>query len=377
MKKNILKYILVMFLGITLFSCDDFDQEINYYDSVKLDLSASKFTVLDSELATTIDFVSESKTVTDVVVLMDGASLYTGTASNNTFSFTLLRSDLGLDAIGDAQRIYVNATVDGKVKEMYTTISMTSATSIKDPFYEDVDEDGEDIEVSDPIYELSSVVKNITYKVSPKTSTVGNVKAEVKVGEEGTWADLWTKPYSASDLNIGVKGSDYMLGDTVFVRLVAFVGTFTDTVSTSFMLSEYLLGDVAEGMVNVLKPGYDLVGDSIADVANPECTIKFTSNFAQLHQGITALNSTGLVLITDEDLMEEGNLPLLKVAYDAGTVETVIANVTVGDKYIVKTTRDAKDYYGTLEITAANDTRVEADDFVSFHAVVEEYDIEK
>ncbi|MUP38769.1 hypothetical protein [Labilibaculum euxinus] len=376
MKRNIFKYTIVLFLGITLFSCDDFNQDINYYDSVKLDLSAQKFTVLDSELPTIIDFVSESKVVTDVVVLKDGVSLYTGTASNNTFSFTLLRSDLGLNKIGDSQRIYVNATVDGKVKEMYTTISMTSASSIKDPFYMDVD-DGEDIEVADPIYELSSVVKNITYKVSPKAATVGNVTAAVKVGEAGTWSNLWSKPYNASDLNIGVKGSDYAKGDTVFVQLVASVGTFRDTVSTSFMVDEYLLGDVAEVKVNVAKPGYDLIEGSDVDVTSPTCMIEFTNDFAQLNQGITTLNSTGLVLITDENLMEEGNLPLLKAAYDAGTPETVIDNVTVGDKYIVKTTRASKDYYGTLKITATNETRVEADDFVSFDAVVEEYDVEK
>lgn len=366
-----------MFLGITLFSCDDYDQDINYYDSVKLDLSATKFTVLDTELATIIDFMSESKVVTDVVILKDGVSLYTGTASNNKFAVTLLRSDLGLNEIGDSQRIYVNATVDGKVKEMYTTISMISASSIKDPFYMDVDEDGDDIEVSDAIYELSNVVKNITYKVAPKTATGVNVKATVKVGVAGTWADLWSKSYDDSDLNIGVKGADYMLGDTVFVRLVASVGTFRDTVSTSFTVDEYLLGDVAEGMVNIEKPGYDLIGDSIINVANAACMIQFTNDFNQLYQGITAINSTGLVLITEEDLMEVSNAPLLKAAYDAGTAETVIMNVTVGDKFIVKTMRDSKDYYGTIEITGVNESRVEADDFVSFHAVVEEYDIEK
>lgn len=361
-----------MFLGIALFSCDEDDVHTSYIDSVTINLSENKFTVLDSELPTIVDFNAKTLTVTDVVVLKDGTKISEGVASDNMYSFTLQRSDLELDSIGASARIDFQLTVDGAVKEMYTTIRMGTASSIKAPFYKDGDD-----EVADPIYELSSKVKNFTYKVAPKTATLGNVKAEVKVGENGTWSNLWTKSYSASDLNIGVKGSDYAKGDTVFVQLVASVGTFTDKVSTSFIVDEYLLGDVAEGMVNADKPGYDLIEGEDVDVVSATCMIEFTSNFAQLYQGITALNSTGLVLITDEDLMEEGNLPLLKAAYDAGTVETVIANVTVGDKYIVKTTRDAKDYYGTLEITAANDTRVEADDFVSFHSVVEEYDMEK
>ena len=35
---------------------------------------------------------------------------------------------------------------------------------------------------------------------------------------------------------------------------------------------------------------------------------------------------------------------------DAGTAITEMANVTVGNKFLIKTTRDSKDYYGTLEI---------------------------
>lgn len=369
MKRNILKYILVMFLGLSLFSCDDFDQDINYYDSVKLSLSARTFSVLDSELPTTIDFISTTEVVTDVVVLKDGVALYSGTATDNKFSFTLKRADLGLNKIGDSQRIYVNATVDGKVKEMYTTISMKAASSISVPLNED-DED-------EPVYELSDVVKNFTYKVSPKTATGVTVTASVKVGESGTYAQLWSKAYNASDLNIAIKGSDYSKGDEVFVMLVAKVGTFTDTVTSSIEISEYLLGSLSSATVNIEEPGYDLVGDSIIDVAEAACMVQFTNDFANLYQGITTLNGAELVLIDNEDLMTETNLPVLKAAFDGGTAITTVPNVVKGDKFIVKTTRNEKDYYGTFEVTGLNENRIEADDFVRFDFVIEEYDTQK
>ncbi|RXQ93914.1 hypothetical protein EO244_10075 [Ancylomarina salipaludis] len=370
MKKDIFKYILVMFLGVSLVACEDYDPEINYYDTAKLDLSATKFTVLDSELATTIDFVTTTKTVTNVRLVYDGNEINTGTAANNKYSVTLKRSDLELSEIGDASRLYVYATVDGKEKEMYTTIKMVSATSIDNP----VDEDGDEVAV----YELSDVVKNFTYKVSPKTSTAIIVEPFIKVGEMATFASLGSKAYDADNLNIPIKGSDYTKNDTVFVQLIAKVGTFTDTVSTSIIISEYLLGDSKSINVNVEKPGYDLVGDSIIDIAETACTVKFTHDFASLEQGLETMNSTSLVAISDEALEElMGNLPVLKAAFDAGTPMTVVSDVTVGDSYLIKHSRGGKDYYGTLVITSKNDNRTGADDYVSFDVAFEEYDVQK
>lgn len=373
MKKNIFKYILIMSLGFTLFSCDKYDQDINYYDTVKLDLSTNNFTVLDSELSPTIDFVSESKVVTDVVVLVDGVTLDSGTATDNKFTFTVQRAVLGLDTIGSSARVYINATVDGKVKEMYTDITMETASSIKDPFVIEKDEDDEDIEKTDLIYELSDVVKNFTYKVAPETSTVGMVTASVKVGEKGTYLEQWSKTYDKDDLTIGIKGSDYNKNDTVFVELVAWVGAFSDTVKTSVVINEYLLGAVSSDTINVAEPGFDLVGDSIIDVAKSACSIQFTHDFSNLYQGITAVNGTELVLISDENLESEMNLPVLKDVFDAGVAVTVVDNVVVGDRFIVKSVRNSKDFYGILDVSSVNTIRTSSDDFIIFDASVEEY----
>lgn len=377
MKKNIYNLVLILFLGASLFSCDDYDPEVVYHDSVLLDLSTSTFTVLDSELPVTIDFVSESKVVTNVNIVADDVIIFEGTATDNNISVTLNRSDLGLNAIDDEQTIYVNATVDGKVKEMWTSIDMVSASSIKDPFYMDVDEDGDDIEVADKLYELSDVVKNFTYKVSPKTATVGNVTAAVKVGEDGTYTNLWTKAYDSDDLNIGIKGSDYEKGDEIFVRLIATVGNFKDTVSSSIVISEYTIGGTSNVEVNAGKSGFDLIEEKEIAVDDETCMLEFTNDFAQLYQGIRVLNGTELVKIADEDLMMETNMPLLKSAFNAGTPITEVENVSVGEKYLIKTTRDMKEYYGTIQITSVNENRTEGDDFVAFDFVVEEYNVQK
>lgn len=371
MKKDILKYILVMFLAVSFTGCDDYDPDVNYYDTAKLSLSDATFTVLDAQLETTIDFQTTTKTVGAVRFVYDGTEIGTGTAANNKVTLTLNRTDLDLSAIGDASRLYVYAMVDGKEKEMYTTIKMASATSISDP----LDNDDE----ADPIYELSDVVKNFTYKVSPKTSTDITVTASLKVNSEVAYTELWSNDYDSDDLDWGFAGSSYAKGDTLALMLVAKVGTFTDTVTSSIIISEYLLGGTSSLKVDVAKPGYDLVGDSIIDVAEAACNIEFTHDYANLEQGLTGLNSTSFVLVDedDDDLMAETNLPLLMAAFEAGTAETVIANVVADERYIVKHTRGTKVYYGIIVITGTNDVRDGDDDFVMMDCALEVYDVQK
>lgn len=381
MKKNILKYILVMFLAVSFVSCDDYDPDVNYYDTAKLSLSDTKFTVLDGELNTTIDFQTTTKTVTNVSVEVNGSEISTGTATNNKYAFVLNRSNFGTggDTLGGSFKAYVYATVDGKKKELYTTFKMVSASSIRMPFIETEDEDGEDIEVDEPIYELSDVVKNFTFEVSPMTSTGYAVKAESKVGKAGTYTTIWDKAYDAEDLDIAFMGSTYSKGDTVFVKLTATAGTYTETVSSSIVISEYLLGAANSVKVDVAKPGYDLVGDSIIDVTETACNIEFTHDYANLEQGITGLNLTSFVLVDedDDDMMAETNLPVLMAAFEAGTPVTAMANVMADEKYIVKHTRGTKVYYGTIVITGTNDVRDGDMDFVMMDSALEVYDVQK
>jgi hypothetical protein len=374
MKKNILKYILVMFLAVSITSCDDYDQDINYYDSAMLSLSDATFTVLDTELETTIDFQTTTKTVGAVRFVYDGTEIGTGTAANNKVTFTLDRSDLDLSAIGDASRLYVYAMVDGKEKEMYTTIKMSSATSIKDPFVE-VDDDEE----VDPIYELSDVIKNFTYKVSPKSATDISVTASLKLNSEEDYTELWTKDYDSDDLDWGFMGSDYMKGDTLALMLVAKVGTFVDTVTSSIIVSEYLLGATSSIKVDMDMPGYDLVGDSVADITQTYCNIEFTHDYDNLEQGFMGLNSTTFVLVDedDEDLMGTTNLPVLKAAFEAGSAVADLSTVMAGEKYVVMHMRDMEMYYGIVVITETNQVRDGDMDFVMMDYALEVYDDQK
>ncbi|MGZ2368508.1 hypothetical protein ACXR6G_01820 [Ancylomarina sp. YFZ004] len=372
MKKNILKYILVMFLAVSFASCDDFDQELNYYDTAKLDLSASSFTVLDTQLETTIDFQTTTKTVGAVRFVYDGNEIGTGTATNNKVTATFNRSDLDLSAIDDASRLYVYAMVDGKEKEMYTTIDMVSASSIKDPFVTVDDE-----EETDPIFEMSDVVKNFTYKVSPETASGVIVTASIKVNDDVDYTELWSMDYDAANLNWGFKGADYVKGDEISLMLVATVGTFTDTVTTSITVSEYLMEEATSSKIDMVKPGFDLVETKAVPVDGTMCMLEFTHDFDQLMQGFDALNGTEIFLITDADLKVEMNLPVLKAAFDVATTVTTIADAKVGDRFIVKTVRDSKDYYGTIKVTGSNDNRKGEDDFLSFDCSIEVYDAQK
>ncbi len=376
MRKNIFNIASVLVAILVLFSCSKFEPEEIYYDSVLLDLSDKKMSVLDDKFTTTIDFVSKTKKVSNVVLLVGGKQVLSTTASGNKVSVSLKRSDLGLKKIGDEAKLHINATVDGRVKEMYTIITMVGAMDIKVPMRDKLNDKGEVEKEEDPVYQLSNVVKNFTYGVH---STLGvNVTAEQKVGENGTFAALWTKEYNKEDAKVAIKGADFTVNDTVFVRLIAKSSAGADTVSANVVIEPYMLSKFAVGKVDVKNKGFDLLSDALCSVSSDSCKLEFTHDFSKLYQGFKALNSTSFVKITDTKLQKCVNLPKLKAAFDAeSTALTDIENVKVGDFYIVKVVNKGKDYYGKITVKAANTNRKSEDDFVEFEYGIVKYDIEQ
>lgn len=378
MKKEIFNIISILILILTLFSCNKEESDV-YEESVILKLSESKMTVLDSGISTTIDFVSKTKTVSTVALLVGDKQIASTSASGNKVAVTLKRSDLGLKKVGDKVKLYVNATVDGKVKEMYTTISMVGATEISSPTKVVKDGKGKDKTVADLVYKVSDLVKNFTYSVSAKTIEDVKVTAASKVGANAKYTDLWTKDYNSKDALIGVKGSSYNVNDTVYVKLTAKVGDFTDAVESSIVVMPYDITTGAKmGKVSVQKMGFSLTDNTLCTVTSAACNIQFTHNFAQLYQGFNTLNSTSLVAIPveDEDLMKETNMPKLKEAFEGGTELTIVEDAKVGSMYLVKVVKDSKDYYGKLTVKSVNTNRTADDDFTEFEYVIEEYDTE-
>ncbi len=377
MKKDIFRITSILVAILILFSCTKFEPEEIYYDSVLLQLSKNEMTILDTEITTVIDFVSKTRNVSSVVLLIGDKQILSTTASKNKVKVTLKRSDLGLKEIGDKVKLHVNATADGKVKKMYTYIHLIGAASIEAPTKK-IMEDNKEIVVEDPVYELSDLVKNIVYKVKANPTTGFAVTAATKVGENATYTDLWTKEYNEADSVIGIKGSDYQLNDTVFFRLIAKRGNFVDTVfSPGIIIHPYLLNSssFATAKIDVENIGYDLFSDTLCSTSTDSCKIAFVNDFSQLHQGFKTVNSTFVVKVPDdnEELLSCTNLPRLKTFFDSVSPLTLVNNVKVGDVYIIKIVKDSKEYYGKMTITKINTNREEDDDFIEFDYAVEEY----
>ena len=366
----------MMVLGLSLASCDS-DDDVEFFDIVHHSTSATSFSMLDAELPTTIEFTTATRIITDVVVTVDGTEISSGTATDNKYSFTVNQSAFGTDvAPGDSFDAIIKATADGKVKTFETTFNMESAASL----FLQSDDDG-DIK----LYELSDSIKGFEYKVSPKLATGATVMAEAKIGTTGAYTTLLaSQAYDAENLKLDIKGGDFTKNDTLYVKLTATIGALSESVVSSILIQEYKQAATKSVTLNLKNSGYDLVGDSIADATGVNAVLKFRQDGFDTY--LDALNGLTYVEITDEDELEQDNLPLLKAAFDAGTSATLFPVLEKGQRFIIKQTVEIEetvnevktvrtaDFYGTIEIAELDELLDAATDYVKINVVLEEYD---
>jgi hypothetical protein len=373
MKKIIFKYLPMMVLGLSLASCDS-DDDVEFYDIVNHKASATTFSMLDAELPTTITFTTATRTVTDVVVKVDGEEISSGVAIDNAYSFNPSISNFGDEVEpGDSFKATIFATADGKVKEFETTFEIESAASLT---------------LLSDLYELSDSIKGFEYEVSPKLATGASVLAELKIGAKGTYTTVMaSKAYDSENLEFPLIGSDYTKNDTLYVKLTATIGSLSQTVVSPVIVNEYKQGGTKSTTLNLKNNGYDIVGDSIADATGVNASLKFSNNGYDAH--LEALNGLTFIEITDEDELEQDNLPVLKAAFDAGTPETVFPILKEGQRFIIKQTvkivetikevetERTADFYGTIEIAELDKLIDSATDYVKINVAFEEYDVFK
>lgn len=356
MKKIILNYILILLAGLLMFSCEDFDPEIHYYDSVKIKLKSNEISVLDSKVKLEIDFVSTSKHVSKVIISVGDKEISTGTAKDNKYSFDFARLDFPDTAKVDyKQKISINASVDGVVKQMYTNITLVSATKLEAPT---------------EVFELSDLDKMFVYSVDTKMDQDIDLKTESKIGSQGTYTLLWTKKYDKTNLSFPVQGNDYNLGDTVYVRLTSIVSSYSESVEEYFVVKPYLLNKTSSASVSFNSKYYDLIGNKETDESGSH-SLSFIYDMDASTIGILCEN--GLEMLPVEDL--ETNVSLINTAFDASSSILKLNQATIGDKFLLKQSIGGDIYYGNLTITNLNRTNIKEDGLINFNFVLEKFSL--
>ncbi len=384
MKRNIFNIISILVVVLVLFSCKKFEPEEIYYDSVLLDLSNTKMTVLDKTLTTTIDFVSKTKNVSSADLIVGGNKIKTASVSGNKVTVTLNRSELGLKKIGDKVKLNINATVDGKVKEMWTVLKMVGSASMEEYTIKSKlkkNDAGKYEEDPSEVYQLSDVVKKLMYGIKTSSKDVKFTISQ-KVGKGGTFSDLIAdKVYEPKkDTALNIKGSGYALGDTIFYRLVAKVDSWSDTAYSQVVIMPYNLNSKksVSAKVDVEKSGFDLISAASCPVSSDTCNIQLTQDNVNFTQGFNTLNSASVVRVTDASLLKCNNLPQIKAHYDAGSPVTSVTDIKEGYVYFVKVVRDSKEYYGRMNITTlCSNNNQPGDDFFEFSYNIVKYDIQQ
>lgn len=203
---------MILFLGVFAFSCDDFDPEINYYDSVKLK-NSNDFTVFDTKVTGKIDFLSEKYSVTKAEIVVDGETVASGDVSENVFEYTINRSDVFKseeDTLGASKRFYVYATYGDVRKEMYSTFHTDKAAVTKFSTFGEIKDEKF---VKDSLMEGSTKVKYTEFEIKPATDDLDETKLSVYVKFKKNMlpTDEW-KDITAIEINLDGSEHDIEAG---------------------------------------------------------------------------------------------------------------------------------------------------------------------
>lgn len=326
-------------------------------------ISSPGYTNLDSHAVFNIDNIS--KNLSQVAIKNLGGTLsddssftssYSSTISINASgagSITVSDADLGMDSIGASANFEFDATYNGKPFSRYYTITET------DPIGIDAPSNVEHEPSSDTTYYLH-------FDIAPVSATVTGVQVQTKVGMNGTYKDV-SGTFNAKD-SLAIVGSDYNVGDTLYVNVIGTAGTKTASTATPIVIEPYSLANSGTITLDTTaNQAYDLVGDSAVASTDANADIafaaaKYTGGY---NLGFTSPDNTMFVKGTASDYSNADQLTIKATDFSAAV--SSVANVSVGDVYIYKTMRGTKAHYGVIKITAVEKPQGVLDDsYITF-----------
>lgn len=326
------------------------EDNIQRYDlGTEFLVSVGGITSLDDNVSVSI--TNNEKNLSEIKVsLDDGSSLGTITVSDGSGSIVIPSTDLGVSDIDDKAGLQFDAAFDGKPIVRYGSLKVADPISVTDP----------GVMHKDTTY-------HFIYEVAPASATVTSVTVQTKVSEAGTYAPVTPVSGDLAVDSIALLGTDYAVGDTIFVEITAKTATKTA---------------VTEAELVVAPDSYQSVGsfrldNSYNDLFSPDDTLSYdmvlnktvlvaeAADSADMHMHFAYADPTGGV---DVRLYSENNMEFVEADGDAYANADILdveatdfagssQNITVteGDVYIYRTRRGTGAYsYGILKVMSVN-----------------------
>ncbi|WP_153640358.1 hypothetical protein [Prolixibacter sp. NT017] len=354
MKKYI---ILSVGIAFTLFMTACQQDEANKVDFTNLGteffISSDGLTSLDN--SATVSIENQQKNLSSLSVTLLSSSDADGNVLSDTQkdlgtidltdgsgSMTLTNSQLGISGIDYSASLQFSGSYNGKNITRYKTITVADPISIEVP----------------DVTHRTDTVFHVKFAVEPVTESVDGVTVETKVGANGTYAAM-AGPFNTSD-SIEVKGTDYQVGDTLYVKVTGTAGSKTASSVAPVPIAPYSLANVETFTLDTTSnQAYDLMKARLVDTATAgdSADVQFTAAYPILggpvEVGFNALNNAQLVKASDEDY-KNADMAAIEATDFSGAV-TSVPNASAGDVYIFRTKRGTGDYmYGILMVTAVN-----------------------
>ncbi len=321
-------------------------------------ISSPGYTSLDSQAVLNVKNISKNLTKVDVINL--GGTLANGSAFTSTYkgsmaigsdgmgSITLSGSDLGMDGIGASAKLEFDAVYNGKPFSRYYTLKETDPISVDYP----------EMKHRDTTYYFH-------FKIKPVTATVSKVTVQTKVSAQGTYTDV-AGTFKAVD-SIPVKGFDYNVGDTVFVKVIGMAAAKTASTETKIVIQPASFQNIGSFTLDsTANRAYDFVGDSAVTTSDSTADISLAVklNTGGFDLGFVSPNNTMFVKGTASDY---SNADIMSIeGTDFSSAVTSVKIVSTGDVYIYKTMRGTKAHYGILKVTGVKKPQgVLADSYIT------------
>ena len=358
MKKNIL-FVLIAFAFLAV-SCQK-ENKVEFYDlGSEIYISSTEITSLDDQVVVTVENPINnlsSVTVTHAgttdadgdAVTVPSADLGSVTFSGGEGTLTLTDAQLGLDGSGYSANIEVDAEFNGKPFMRSHHIDMASPFSTHDPGITHRD---------DTLYYFE-------WAVEPIAATVTDITIETKVGANDTYIEA-AGTWAAID-SISFDGSNYNVGDTIFVQITAETATKTDTEVAALVIGPYI-----ENMGSFTLEGYETTNVYAFDIIEGEEVLNdddsadvFWVPIPPGGMGPPTANKTSAFALASDYNMEflvatsddYANADALALSNTDFSAASTFVEATPGAVFMYRTYRDAAPteyYYGILKVTATD-----------------------
>lgn len=346
---NMKNYKLYMILSLIFFivSCEK-ENKIEFTELGTEFFISGDYTSLDGIVTFTIE--NQQKNLSQVVVTALGGleddeetefeapkpDLGTISITAGEGSLTVTDAELGMTIIDWTADFQFDASYDGKAITRFYNLAVADPISVEDP----------------GVTHRNDTTYHFTFAIEPASASVDNVVVQSKVGALGTYIDF-PGPFNAED-SIPIIGTDYSIGDTLFVNVIGSSGTKTAETETELVIGAL---SVSNSEMFELDATPDQAFDFIAadyvvtSTAGESADIEFTGSYGNngLIVGFVSNQNAQFVPGTSSDYDAADSLTLINMDF-TGAI-TFDNNVSEGNVYYFRTKRGSGDWFiGIMKI---------------------------